>query len=142
MATRNQPRDARQALYAVAGVADLAVSTLRQLPEEAQKLRDRLPDEANKLRSRLPEDAVRAYGNLVQRGESLVSSIRGSRTTQQAGRATRVAVTTGRAARTRTRSNVRSTRSAAKGATTTVRRAASADAKAARDAAGKVGRDK
>jgi hypothetical protein len=99
MATSNQSRDARQALYAVAGVADLAVSTLRQLPEEAQKLRDRLPDEANKLRSRLPEDAVRAYGNLVQRGESLVSSIRSSRSTQQASRATRVAVSTGRAAR-------------------------------------------
>ena len=142
MATNNQPRDAKQALLAVAGVADLAVSTLRQLPEGAQKLRERLPDEASKLRSRLPEDAVRAYGNLVQRGESLVSSIRGSRATQQASRATRVAVSTTRAAGTRTRTNARSTRSSAKGATTTVRRAGSADAKAAKDAAGKDGQDK
>jgi hypothetical protein len=126
-----ESKDPKHALYAVAGVADLAVSTLRQLPDEAQKLRNRLPD-----------DAVRAYGNLVERGESLVSSIRGSRATQRANRATRVAVSTTKAAGTRARNDARSTRSAAKGASTTVRRAASADSKAAKDAAGKVGQDK
>ena len=126
-----ESKDPKQALYAVAGVADLAVSTIRHLPDEAQK-----------LRSRFPKDAARAYDNLVQRGESLVSTIRGSRATQRATRATRVAVSTTKAAGTRAKNEARSTRSAAKGASTTVRRAASADAKAAKSAADKVGQDK
>jgi hypothetical protein len=121
-------KDAKQALYAVAGVADLAVSTLRHLPQEAEKLRTRLPGEA-----------VRVYGNLVQRGEALVKTIRSSRSTQQAVRATRVAVSTTKAARTRAASNARSGRSATRGASTTVRRAAQTDAKAVKDTAGKVG---
>ncbi|SRR6266536_3603067 len=126
-----ESKDARQALYAVAGVADLAVSAVRHLPEEAQKLRSRLPDEAG-----------RTYDNLVRRGESLVSSIRGSRATQQAAKATRVAVSTTKAASTRARANARSTRASAKGATTTVRRAGTADAKAVKDAATEVGKDR
>ena len=65
-------KDAKQALYAVAGVADLAVSTIRHLPAEAAKMRDRLPDEAAKT-----------YGQLVRRGETLerLSSSRFSRVT-------------------------------------------------------------
>ncbi len=126
-----ESKDPRQAFYAVAGVADLAVSAIRHLPEEAQK-----------LRSRLPDDAGRAYGRLVRRGESLVSSIRSSRATQQATKATRVAVSTTRAASTRARTNARSTRASAKGATTTVRRAGAADAQAVKDAAGEVGKDR
>ena len=47
-------KDAKQALYAVAGAADLAVSSIRHLPAEAAKLRDRLPSEA-----------TRTYGQLV-----------------------------------------------------------------------------
>jgi hypothetical protein len=121
-------KDAKQALYAVAGVADLAVSSLRHLPQEAEKLRNRLPD-----------DAVRTYGNLVKRGEALVKTVRDSRSTQQAARATRIAVSTTKAARTRATGGARSARAGARGATTTVRRAAEADAKAAKDAAGKVG---
>jgi heparin binding hemagglutinin HbhA len=123
-----ESKDAKQALYAVAGVADLAVSAFRHLPEEAEKLRSRFPDEA-----------ARAYENLVQRGEALVTTIRKSRSTQQAVRATRIAVSTTKAARTRAGTSAKSTRSAARGASTTVRRAAEADAKAAQDAAGKVG---
>jgi hypothetical protein len=121
-------KEARQAFYAVAGVADLAVSTVRRLPEEADK-----------LRTRLPGDATRAYGNLVQRGETLVKTIRGSRSTQQAARATRIAVSTTKAAATRAGANARSTRAGARGARTTVRRAAQADVQAAKDAAGEVG---
>ena len=57
-------KDAKQALYAVAGVADLAVSTIRHLPAEAAKVRDRLPGEAAKT-----------YGRLVRRGETLVTGV-------------------------------------------------------------------
>ena len=45
-------KDAKQALYAVAGVADLAVSTIRQLPQEAERFRARFPGEAAKTRVR------------------------------------------------------------------------------------------
>ena len=116
-------KDAKQALYAVAGVADLAVSTIRHLPAEAAKMRDRLPDEA-----------VKTYGQLVRRGETLVTGVRRSRPTRQATEATRNAVS-----RTRARNSARSTRSSAKAASTTVRRAAAADTKAAKSAASKVG---
>ena len=83
-------KDAKQALYAVAGAADLAVSTIRHLPAEAAKLRDRLPDEASKT-----------YGDLVRRGETLVTGVRRSRPTRQAAEATRTAVSRTKAANTR-----------------------------------------
>jgi len=122
------PKDAQQALYAVAGAADLAVSTIRHLPEEAAKLRDRLPGEAAK-----------AYGQLVRRGETLVSGVRRSRATRQAAEATRTAVSRTKAANTRVRRSTSTTRSSVKSAGTTVRRAAAADTEAVKDAAAKVG---
>ena len=121
-------KDAKQALYAVAGAADLAVSTLRHLPGEAAKLRDRLPDEAAKT-----------YGRLVRRGETLVTGIRRSRPTREAAEATRNAVSRTKAANTRVRRSTSTTRSSVKSASTTVRRAAAADARAAKAAASKVG---
>jgi hypothetical protein len=121
-------KDAKQALYAVAGVADLAVSTIRHLPAEAAKMRDRIPGEAAKT-----------YGQLVRRGETLVTGMRRSRPTRQATEATRDAVSRTKAANTRARNSARSTRTSAKAASTTVRRAAAADTKAAKAAASKVG---
>jgi hypothetical protein len=81
-------KDAKQALYAVAGVADLAVSTIRHLPADAAKLRERIPGEA-----------VKTYGQLVRRGETLVTGVRRSRPTRQAGEATRTAVSRTKAAK-------------------------------------------
>ena len=121
-------KDARQALYAVAGVADLAVSTIRHLPQEAER-----------IRARLPGEAARTYEQLVRRGESLVTGVRRSRATQQATGATRNAVSRTKAASTRTRRSAKATRTSARAAGTSVRRAAEADTKAARNAAGKVG---
>jgi hypothetical protein len=121
-------KDAKQALYAVAGVADLAVSTIRHLPTDAAKLRGRIPGEA-----------VKTYGQLVRRGETLVTGVRRSRPTRQATEATRNAVSRTKAANTRARNSARSTRTSAKAASTTVRRAAAADTKAAKAAASKVG---
>jgi|SRR5919199_5066814 hypothetical protein len=121
-------KDARQALYAVAGVADLAVSTIRHLPSEAARLRDRLPGEA-----------VKTYGQLVRRGESLVTGVRRSRPTREAAEATRTAVSRTKAANTRVRRSTRTTRSSVKSAGTSTRKAAAADAKAVRDAAARVG---
>jgi hypothetical protein len=124
-------KDAKQALYAVAGVADLAVSTIRHLPGEAAKLRDRIPDEA-----------ARTYGELVRRGETLVTGVRRSRPTRQATEATRNAVSRTKAANTRVRRSTSTTRSSVKSAGTSARRAAAADARAVKEAAAKVGDDK
>ena len=121
-------KDARQALYAVVGATDLAVSTIRHFPEEAAKLRGRIPGEA-----------ARTYGRLVNRGQTLVTGVRRSRATRQAGEATRNAVSRAKAANTQVRRSTKTTRSSAKAAGTTVRRAAAADTKAVKDAAGKVG---
>ena len=121
-------KDARQALYAVAGAADLAVSTIRHLPEEA-----------GRIRARFPGEAARTYGQLVRRGESLVTGVRRSRTTRQATEATSTAVSRTKAANTRVRRSTKTTRSSVKAAGTTVRRAAAADAKAVKGAATKVG---
>jgi hypothetical protein len=121
-------KDARQALYAVAGVADLAVSTIRHLPSEAARLRDRLPGEA-----------ARTYGQLVRRGETLITGVRRSRPTRQAAEATRTAVSRTKAANTRVRRSTTTTRSSVKSAGTSARKAAAADARAVKDAAAKVG---
>ena len=121
-------KDAKQALYAVAGAADLAVSTIRHLPAEAAK-----------MRSRLPGEAAKTYGQLVRRGETLVTGVRRSRPTRQAAEATRTAVSRTKAANTRARNSAKATRTSAKSASTTVRRAAAADTKAAKAAASKVG---
>ncbi len=122
------PKDAKQALYAVAGVADLAVSTIRHLPADAAR-----------LRHRLPREAARTYGELVRRGESLVTGVRRSRPTREAAEATRTAVSRTKAANTRVRRSTRTTRSSVKSAGTSTRRAAAADARAAKEAATRVG---
>jgi hypothetical protein len=121
-------KDAKQALYAVAGVADLAVSTIRHLPADAARLRDRLPGEAAKT-----------YGQLVRRGESLVTGVRRSQPTRQATEASRNAVSRTKAASTRVRRSTATTRSSVKSAGTSVRKAAAADTRAAKAAATKVG---
>ena len=120
--------DAKQALYAVAGAADLAVSTIRHLPAEAAKMRDRLPGEA-----------VKAYDELARRGETLVTGVRRSRPTRQATEATRTTVSRTKAANTRVRRSTATTRTSVKSAGTSVRKAAAADTKAAKAAASKVG---
>jgi hypothetical protein len=121
-------KDAKQALYAVAGAADLAVSTLRHLPAEAAK-----------LRARLPGQAVRTYDELARRGETLITGVRRSRPTRQAGEATRTTVSRARAANTRVRRSTATTRTSVKSARTSARKAAAADTRAVKAAATKVG---
>jgi hypothetical protein len=121
-------KDAKQALYAVVGVADLAVSTIRHLPADAARLRERIPGEA-----------VKTYGQLVRRGESLATGVRRSRPTRQATEATRNAGSRTKAAKTRVRRSTAPTRTSVKSAGTSVRKAATADTKAAKAAASKVG---
>ena len=127
-------KDARQALYAIAGVADVTVAAIRHLPEEAGKLRSRIPGPGEAARS-----YARTYEQLARRGESLVNGIRRSRATRQAAAATRVAISRSKAATTRVRESAKTTQATVKAAGTTARKAAQADAKAVTEGAAKVG---
>ena len=138
-------------LYAVAGVVDLTVEKVRNVPTYARNIRvDNVAVSAAEL-----TEAV--YGDLVERGRTLVSRIRRQDETKEfEARAkntvsrTKAAATTARnsAADTRTsakrtsttaRKNASATRSAAKGAATSAGRTTKAAAKAAEAGAAKVG---
>jgi hypothetical protein len=138
-------------LYAVAGVVDLTVEKVRNVPTYARSMRvDNVAVSAAEL-----TEAV--YGDLVERGRTLVNRIRNQEETQELEarakstvRRTKAATTTARknAAATRTsakrttttaRKNAESTRSAAKGAVTSATRTTKAAAKAAEAGAEKVG---
>jgi uncharacterized glyoxalase superfamily metalloenzyme YdcJ len=131
--------EARKPLYAVVGAGDLAVDNLKDLPAElvaqattfvpkATALVTELPGMVKGLRGEvetrataLTGKAFDAYGDLVQRGQQLVGSIRRSPSTQQAEAQLKVA------------------KSQAKAATTSATKAAKATAKATTKAAGKIG---
>ncbi len=138
-------------LYAVAGVVDLTVEKVRNVPTYARNMRvDNVAVSAAEL-----TEAV--YGDLVERGRTLVKRIRRQDETQElkarakstVGR-TKAANTTARknAAATRTsarrtattaRNSANSTGSAVKGAATSARRTAKAAAKATEAGAAQVG---
>ena len=138
-------------LYAVAGVVDLTVEKVRNVPTYARNVRiDNVAVSAAELTESV-------YGDLVKRGRTLVNRIRRQAETQEftarakstVGR-TKAANTTARknaaatrasAKRTTTtaRKNASSTRSAVKGAATSARRTTKAAAKAAEAGAAKVG---
>src|SRR6266516_3656814 len=65
------------------------------------------------------DKTARAYDTLVERGESLVKTVRRSPATKQATQATRIAVSRTKAASSRVRSSAKTTRSTTEGATTT-----------------------
>jgi heparin binding hemagglutinin HbhA len=138
-------------LYAVAGVVDLTVEKVRNVPTYARNMRvDNVAVSAAEL-----TEAV--YGDLVERGRTLVKRIRRQDETRElkarakstVGRA-KAANTTARknAAATRTsakrtattaRNSANSTGSAVKGAATSARRTAKAAAKATEAGAAQVG---
>jgi hypothetical protein len=131
--------EARKPLYAVVGAGDLAVENLRELPGDVvskattlipmtTSIVTELPGKVLGLRGEvesrataLTGKAFEAYGDLVERGQKLVGTIRRSPVTQQAEAQVKVA------------------KSQAKAATTSATKAAKTTAKATSKAAGKVG---
>jgi hypothetical protein len=131
--------EARKPLYAVVGAGDLAVENIKDLPAvlvaqatpivpKTTALVTELPAKIKGLRgdvetgaTKLAGKAFETYGDLVARGQQLVTSIRGSRSTQQA------------------QAQVKIAKSQAKAATTSATKAAKATAKAASNAAEKIG---
>jgi len=168
--------DLKKPLYAAAGVGDLAVERLRRLPtiavalqHEVQEKAAALPAKARELDpaavrtnvSRTATDAQQkaagVYGELVDRGRRMVTSIRRQQATQdllaQAQNTTasvRRTITTARKSAGRTKNSAEvtattakkaaaRTRTAAKSTTTSARKTAGAAVKAAEDGATKVG---
>lgn len=127
--------EARKPLFAVVGAGDLAVENLKDLPGQATELLPRtkafvaeipgrvlsLPMIVKSLPGDVTGKAFETYGDLVERGEKLVRSIRRSRATEQAEAQIKVA------------------KSQAKAATTSATKAAKATAKAVDKAAEKIG---
>jgi hypothetical protein len=116
--------EARKPLYALAGVGDLAVENIKELPTQVVAKATSLvtlPAKVKDLGADLTRNATENYGELVERGQKLVSSIRRSSATQQAEAQIKVA------------------RSQAKAATTSATKAVKATAKAVDKAAEKVG---
>ena len=127
--------EARKPLFAVVGAGDLAVENIKDLPAQATELLPKtkafvaeipgrvlsLPAIVKSLPGDVTGKAFETYGDLVERGEKLVRSIRRSKATEQAEAQIKVA------------------KSQAKAATTSATKAAKATAKAVDKAAEKIG---
>ena len=119
-------------LYAAAGVGDLAIAKLKDLPTEYQRLAEQLRGlDVDDIRTHVENYTGRAretYDELVTRGEKLVTSVRHQKASQDLAEQ---ADNTARQAR--------STRTRAKGTATSARKTAGSAKKAAGGAARKAG---
>ena len=156
--------DLKQAAYAVAGVGDLAVEKLREVPAKVSKIstdlrgQDRtlqakvseavlsIPAEALQLTAKittLAEDGVKKaeaqYKDLATRGEAIVRRIGNQKATQDLINQAQATVTRARVARGAAQRGAENTTVAAKGTATSARKTASKAAKAASAGASKVG---
>ena len=127
--------EARKPLYAVVGAGDLAVENLKELPGQASELLPKtkafvaefpgrvlaLPAVVKTLPTEFAGKAFETYGDLVERGQKLVGSIRRSAPTQQA------------------EAQIKTAKSQAKAAATSATKAAKATAKAVDSAVEKIG---
>lgn len=136
-----------QPLYAAAGAGDLAVAKLREIPTEYARLQDQAKKvDASTLRvtvedysTRTAGKALSAYGDLVNRGEKLVTGIRRQQATQDLAEQFGTARSQAKGARTTARKSASQTKSRTKAAATSTRKTASAAGKAATSGAKKVG---
>lgn len=120
--------DARRGLYAYVGVADLAVEKLKTLPELQEQVvagfKTQVRELPQTLRAALTEASESVsdtYGELADRGEKLVTSIRRAPATRRAEEQVKIA------------------KAQAKGARTSVRKAADSTVAAAEAASNKIG---
>jgi heparin binding hemagglutinin HbhA len=119
--TRTLAEQAKTPFLAVVGAGDLAVENIKELPTQVVAQATTFVPRTTALVTELPNKAFSLYGELVERGQKLVTSIRRSSATQQAEAQIKVA------------------KSQAKAATTSATKAAKATAKAMDKAADKIG---
>jgi hypothetical protein len=127
--------EARKPLYAVVGAGDLAVENLKELPAQASELLPKtkafvaeipgrvrtLPAVVKTLPNGVTAKTFETYGDLVERGQKLVGSIRRSAPTQQA------------------EAQIKTAKAQAKAAATSASKAAKATANAVDKAVEKIG---
>jgi ribonuclease D len=134
-------------LLAAAGVGDVAVAKLRELPAEYRRLQRQARSlDTNALRvavedytTRVAGTAITTYDDLVVRGEKLVTSIRRQQASKDLVATATTARRSAKATGTTARKNAAQTKSRAKSTTTSARKTAKAAGKAASAGAGKVG---
>lgn len=136
-----------QPLYAAAGAGDLAVAKLREIPAEYSRLQDQAKKvDAGTLRvavedysTRTADKALSAYGDLINRGEKLVTSLRRQQATRDLAEQVQNSTRQAKGAATTARTSAQQTKTRTKAAATSTRNSASAAAKAPRSGAKKVG---
>jgi heparin binding hemagglutinin HbhA len=147
---RTTSTDLRKPLYAAAGMGDLAVTKLRELPAKAAELQNELIGKAAELPAKAKQvdvDAIRTtvtrtaeaagdravetYDELVERGRKVVTAIRKQAATKQledqlrnTSRAAKATVTTARETVSRTRTSAKATGTTAKKTATRTKTAA------------------
>jgi heparin binding hemagglutinin HbhA len=151
-------------LYAVAGVGDLAVAKLRELPTKVAKLKSDLVGEEKSVQAKvtetvtsLPSDAMHLtarlgeladkgvkkadaeYAELATRGEAIVKKIRSQKATQDLLTQAQNTVTRARIARGAAARGAANTKTATKSTVTSAKKTAAKATKAASDAGDKIG---
>ena len=147
--------------YAVAGAGDLAVKTLREVPNRLSTLKVAPKDiastitviqaEAKTIPYRAQNVAVvlvgetvgladAVYGDLISRGRSVSNRIRRQKSTKELKAQTGTTVRRTKTAKTTAKKSAGATRTAAKGTATTAKKRAAATTKAARSAGTSAGR--
>jgi len=157
MPTKTVNREIRKPFHAYVGAVDLAVAKTRELPTEVitkaatfvpmtTSFVFELPSKAKSLRTGLESrsttltlKATGFYGDLVERGEKLVTSIRRQESTQAAVKQVKTAKAQAKGAATTATNAAKTVSTRTKAATTSAAKAADATTKAVEDAAQKIG---
>lgn len=139
-------------VYAFAGAGDLAVEKLRELsgrltalygvrvePKDVQEAVRELPDQAQSVVSLVVATAADVYGDLAERGETVVNRIRRQKSTAELRNQAQSTVRRAKATKTTATKGATATRRAAKGTATSATKTAQSAGRAASDAADKIG---
>ncbi len=151
--------DLKRVLDAGVGVTDLAVETVRDYAAEVQKATQKnfaavqksvvefdpkttyaaLEKRVVDLQAAGLSTATDAYGDLVKRGQTLVSRIRRQQSTQEVAKAAETTTVKAKTTKTQAKKAATSTRRNAKATTTAAKKTVSSGSRALADAAKKVG---
>jgi len=115
------------------------VADVRALPQQVRTLPVAAQARVQTSVATALGQASETYGDLAKRGESLVTRIRGQKSTQEAAAAVRTTTSRAKATTTTAKKAAKETATRAKTTRTTAQKTAAAAAKATTDAAKKVG---
>lgn len=123
-------------LYAVVGMGDLAVATLRNARGEIDV--QSVPSKAQGLLGDAIVSAFSAYGDLASRGKSLVTRVRRQQATSDLQEQAKSSVARAKATRTTVKKQASTTKQSAAAATSTARKSAAATTSTAKKSASRA----